>query len=437
MAITSAYKRQGFTLLEMSIVLVLVSVIAGSVAVIFSSVLKKHQVEQTLAKMETIQQALYEYRVAFNRLPCPADATTPLGNAQFGIAASNMGSCTGGVPAVNFTGGGGSLQDERQGMVPTQTLHLPDDYAFDGWGRRIMYTINRDLTQIGAFNIVNGIDPTTRMSINNAQGFPNTILAGYVLTSYGPNGHGAYPRKGGATRLNAGSVNTDELNNCDCDSSAASTGINGVFVQKDATLNPADNLDAFDDIVMYGTRVDMILQSSMSWSLGPFYTFKTNGLPFTGGPGGINDPVVVGGGACFPAGTMIRTPMGDRRIEQLKPDDEVIGIVDETNAVPVKIRKFLTKRSQILVIETEKGSLRTTRDHPLWMGEDIFVQAGELKPGDRVMMWQDDVAQPVTVFSTRYEDGDDMVFNIEVEEPHTFIADGFVVHNKAVFEKIY
>lgn len=428
---TPVRKRRGFTLLEMSIVLVLISVIAGSVAVIFSSVLKKHQVDETIAKMETIQSALYEFRVAFNRLPCPADVTTALGNAQFGIAASNMGTCTGGVPASNFSQGGATAQDARQGMVPTQTLNLPDDYAFDGWGRRIMYTVNKDLTQIGSFTIVNGIDPTTRMTINNAQAVPNTTLAGYVLVSFGPNGHGGYPRKGGATRINAGSANTDEQNNCDCDNTAAATGLNGVFVQKDPTLNPANNLDAFDDIVMYATRVDLILQSSLSWTLGPFYTFKTNGTPIT-----IYDPVV-SGGSCFPAGTMIATPMGDRRIEQLKPDDEVLAVVDETHTVPVKIVKFLAKRSQILSVVTDDGELRTTREHPLWLGEEQFVQAGDLQPGDRVMMWKGDMARPATVLELRYEDGDEPVFNIEVEAPHTYIAGGFVVHNKSIFGKIY
>ncbi len=276
---------KGFTLLEMSIVIILVSAIIGSAGVIFTSLLKKYQYKETQAKLDAIQQALYEYRVAFNTLPCPADVTLAIGSTNFGVAAANIGSCTGGVPAANFTGSDGTAQEVRQGMVPTQSLHLSDDYAFDGWGRRIMYTVNKDLTQAGAFNIVNGYDPTTRITIKNEQGVANTILAGYVVLSYGANGHGAFPRKGGATRVNSGSINTDELDNCNCDSNAADTGLNSSFVQKDIALNPANSLDAFDDLLVYGTRVDMILQSSMAWSLGPQYTFVPSG---SGAPTGTS-----------------------------------------------------------------------------------------------------------------------------------------------------
>ncbi|MBY0407426.1 MAG: type II secretion system GspH family protein [Rickettsiales bacterium] len=274
-------RQSGFTLIEMSIVIVLVAAIIGAVAVIFASMLKKYQYKETIAKMETIQAALYEYRISFNTLPCPADVTFPLGHTHFGVAAANLGSCTGGVPAANFTGSDATPQEIRQGMVPTQSLQLSDEYAFDGWGRRIMYTVNRDLTQVGAFNIVGGYDPTTRMTINNDQGVANTTLAGYVIWSAGANGHGAYPRKGDTTRVSAGSVNAAEQENCDCDDTAAATALNNIFVQQDPSLNPTDSLDAYDDVVMFATRVDMILQSSMAWSVGPQYTFSP-----TGGVGG-------------------------------------------------------------------------------------------------------------------------------------------------------
>jgi len=129
-----------------------------------------------------------------------------------------------------------------------------------------MYAVAKDMTQLNAFNIIPGSDATTRMTVNNANGTANTAQAAYVLISFGPNGHGSYSRSGGTARLTS-SNNADELQNCDCDSSANPTGLNGIFVQKDATSNPLDRLNSFDDVVVYGTRANLIMQSSLYWQV--------------------------------------------------------------------------------------------------------------------------------------------------------------------------
>jgi hypothetical protein len=89
----------------------------------------------------------------------------------------------------------------------------------------------------------------------------NYVSAVYSLTSFGPNGHGAYPRNGAAigSRITAASDNTDELINCDCNSSAVSNSTipAGTFVQKPATLDTSDVNDAFDDIIAYATRYEL------------------------------------------------------------------------------------------------------------------------------------------------------------------------------------
>lgn len=449
MRLHNTHDRDGFTLLELSIVIVLIAAIIGSVAVVFSAVLQKRQRDETYKKLEAIQLALYDYRVAYNELPCPADVTMTLTNTSFGIAAANKGVCTGGVPAANFVNAGGTPQDPRGGMVPTRTLNLPDDFAFDGWGRRFFYFVNRDMTLSGAMNNINGIDPTPRMTINNEHGVPNTSLAAYVVLSAGPNGHGAYPRAGGAARVISGSVNTDEWNNCDCDASVASTGLDGEFVQADSTENPANLLDEFDDIVIYATRVDMILKSSMSWNLGPQFVYRPEGgdggggLPGGGtsgggGPGGGEDPICTDlrGSACFPAGTLISTPRGEVPIEQLSRDDMVFGVEASGRVRMVKVVATIQKQSALLRVKTDRGTLVTTAEHPLWRGGEEFTPAAELKAGDQVMLRKAGKITSATVQQTEADDNEQAVYNLEVEDPHTFIADDFVVHNKKVCEVI-
>lgn len=325
-------RYSGFTLLELSIVLVILAVVIGGGLAIFTSSLQKSQQLETEAKLAVIQKMLFNYRVAFNRLPCPADVFLPITDNNFGVEAANPGSCTGGVPAASFTytpylsfacdtvsgsptvttsydisgvgltgaelieqlidngtfpagstvGGmscapgvcwfnmssnatathtgamctffgipaddGGGSSSAVEGMVPTATLNLPDDYAFDGWGRRIMYAASNDLTQTNAFAIIPANDLTNRMTIMGEAGTNKTTQAGYVAFSYGPNGYAAIPRSGGVTRLPL-PVNADERKNY--------IFANGIFVQKEATQNPAYKTDDFDDIVTYATRSNL------------------------------------------------------------------------------------------------------------------------------------------------------------------------------------
>ena len=145
-------------------------------------------------------------------------------------------------------------------MAPTKTLRLTDDYAFDGWGRRIMYTVDVGFTRANGFTTIPASDTTTRMTIEDASDHAKTTAAGYVLLSLGPNGHGAYLRNGGSTRFNYGSVNADELTNCGCNSNGTTNGngITGTFVQKFATQDNTPNpLNNFDDVVAFGTRSDL------------------------------------------------------------------------------------------------------------------------------------------------------------------------------------
>ncbi len=312
-------KNRAFTLLELSIVLVIISVVMGGAMLLFNHSIDLRQIKETQVKMADIQKALLDYRRAFGRIPCPADATQIMdatSSNNFGIEAANNGTCTGGTPAANFSmaastftgnttntsaivtsvssttnlsvgtlvSGTGipagayiaSIDSSTQitldksatatnsgitisrysvagGMVPTKTLGLPDDYAIDGWGRRIMYMVDVNVTAAsGAVNIPVSDSSTARITVNDATGAAKTTSGVYLLLSFGKNGHGGYSRGGSSTRLaNYISADSAELTNCHCDSSGAATAFSVTFVQKSATIT------AFDDLVVYGTRADL------------------------------------------------------------------------------------------------------------------------------------------------------------------------------------
>lgn len=438
MAVTESSKtnsKSGFTLLEMGIVLLIISTIIGGGLAVFSMSLERSRHSETQEKMKVLQKALLEYRRAFDRLPCPADMTTPYGSATYGIENGDPGHCHGVNPFLHWSYGsfayGWNKSDVYSGMVPTRALRLPDEAAIDAWGRRIRYVAARDMTsnkdplpyvrraikrdtrffgrdaytqgdwwpnfvygrngnvlpgesqQIDSYNImyqvvgatvqtwtayndrrelikyntstrkntfwgnstqftirfVRGIqnaffvtlymldadrtsaeqkvrlynvsDPTQVYDSRTVSDFgegvymtwlinepdmvefeiknmrptgqamvsglffdaynPNIFVrdlqnnnitpsANYVLISHGENGHGAYPRNGGTTRINAMSTNTREQSNCNCTVSAADSGTNAYFYQSIGYEDVSTHLDKFDDIVVFATREQLTKQ---------------------------------------------------------------------------------------------------------------------------------------------------------------------------------
>jgi prepilin-type N-terminal cleavage/methylation domain-containing protein len=256
MNVTSRVSRQaGFTLFELAIVLVIIGTLAGGGLAMFMAWLDNKAEDVTRARMAAIQQTLLDYRRAQERIPCPADITQAQTAANFGVEASTTGDCysTGTIKA-NFRDG--SNTNAVAGSVPVKTLRLPDEYAFDGWGRRILYAVDKRFTASGGFTS-NDIASTGIFVMKDASAttFANPV---YVLVSFGSNGHGAYLRSGGATRMSAQSVNTGELENCDCTSAGVSGTFNNIFIQKPYTANTANSLDSFDDIVYFQQRRDLL-----------------------------------------------------------------------------------------------------------------------------------------------------------------------------------
>jgi hypothetical protein len=111
---------------------------------------------------------------------------------------------------------------------------------------------------------------------------------------------------------------------------------------------------------------------------------------------------------------------------------DVVLAMDETGRITPQPVTTLFRHNDaaILEVETEAATLRTTREHPLWMGGDLYRDAGDLKPGDKIMRYVDGHVTATIVRSLHENKGRETVYNIEVDTIHTYVAGGFVVHNK-------
>lgn len=236
--------KDGFSLVEMAIVLVVIALITGSIMSVGVSQIDAAQKAQTLNKMKAIEQALAGYLRINGRIPCPASSTLPIGNADFGIEY-----CTG----TSSVGSGNTLV--VQGAVPVVTLQLPNDFMFDGWGNRFTFVITQAFAGSGS----NYGTPTTtyyfgnssagQITVRDASGGSRTSQAVYVLISHGANGAGAWIKGGGGQQ--PVSTNTDEANNSQ---STALGNFDQIFVQEETG-------EVFDDLVSYKMTWQLIREA--------------------------------------------------------------------------------------------------------------------------------------------------------------------------------
>ena len=138
---------------------------------------------------------------------------------------------------------------------PATSLGLDDSYAFDDWGRRVTYVVDRRATGWSSCLALesnpvylyqhNGTGGILIKSSTTGAAIDNTM---HAFISHGPDGEGAFPDQGSgvAGRINAGSTDTDELTNAGVDANFSynTTIFTNVKVMKDRT-------STFGDVVYY------------------------------------------------------------------------------------------------------------------------------------------------------------------------------------------
>src|SRR5512139_1052332 len=109
---------------------------------------------------------------------------------------------------------------------------------------------------------------------------------------------------------------------------------------------------------------------------------------------------------------------------------EVVAVAGDGRAIVTALLARTTRWGAPIEISTDAGRLRVTPDHPLAVPGGTFRRAGELSPGDIVLTLRDGVVVQAKVLEVVRGFAEVAVFHLAAGEPHTFVADGFVVHNK-------
>lgn len=133
-------RHLGFSLLELSVVLVVISLIAGGGMSMAGGALKAADRVKTQERLNTLKIALDSYAKTYGYLPCPADRTQTPSSATFGRESRWLTACSPVAGVVN-------LGTVFIGAVPVRTLGLPDTYAADGWDNKLTYAVTSFLAE--------------------------------------------------------------------------------------------------------------------------------------------------------------------------------------------------------------------------------------------------------------------------------------------------
>lgn len=117
-------RQNGFTLVELSIVILIMGLILGGLAMPLSVQRENARLKDAAEQLADVKDALSGFALANGYLPCPA---TPASN---GTAASSGGSCT-----------------RQHGFVPASTLGLSgtrndDNLLLDPWASPLRYSVS-------------------------------------------------------------------------------------------------------------------------------------------------------------------------------------------------------------------------------------------------------------------------------------------------------
>lgn len=238
--------NSGFSLIEVTIVLLIGGLILSSISAMLVVYVKKSNLSLTRERLLTIDEALQDYLSLNGRYPCPASLSSAPDTPTYGFEQATPAGLCETSPVVSGRNG----RNVRLGAVPVRSLGLPDDFIADAWAVRFTYAVTEALAESGTYDSSEGaisvvdsadnhiaIDPTLATGHADRDG-----TAHYVIVSHGENELGGTP-EGGGSALPCPAAGTQENENCDNDATFRSS----------IRLSSATGSSYFDDVVDYRT----------------------------------------------------------------------------------------------------------------------------------------------------------------------------------------
>lgn len=273
-------KITAFSLIELSMVLLVISFLLAASVPIFQTISENTKIKITNQKIKTIYEAMGAYLQAHGRIPCPASTLLTKTDDNYGKEVNcdyDLATITGSSIGIWQSPWNKSV---IYGIIPAVTLGLPKEMVEDGFGSKIAYIMLKgysgkakfftfdasNYTGNGAsithFDAGDGLDENKiRIHERNSAGVKRiTASAIMSIISYGKNKLCAF--NADSATENATSTDTDEAFNC-----ATSYGVPNLgranfyrysYAGNSFPIMKSSTSENFDDIVFYKTKEQLM-----------------------------------------------------------------------------------------------------------------------------------------------------------------------------------
>lgn len=293
----------GFTLIEIAVVIVVLSLLLAMIAGIATAMLGQQRREATRQRLAGVETAIALFVSQNQRLPCPADGTRPGIDSTAGTEQTET--ILPGPPPTYRCAVGGAPNSQQNGVVPWRALGISEQDATDGWGNRLTYRVSTDFINQPSMNMTycdpGGTEATLGAALNPTSGYclssctsagflsntancrqPSAVTSGrglevrnllgtkimdpsppfgastgaaYVVVSHGENARGAYNNNGVLQVATGTDWGTEEAKN------SADLGIQPYYVDDFASY-PAGT-GHFDDFVLRPSILTVVTKAQL------------------------------------------------------------------------------------------------------------------------------------------------------------------------------
>ncbi|MCK5396496.1 MAG: type II secretion system protein, partial [Gammaproteobacteria bacterium] len=239
--ITSKTLNEGFTLIEMAVVLVIVGILLGSFIGTLTSRINVTKKSDAIEELNEIKQSMMAYAFVNGYLPCP-DCDTVNGACTLALVGDGIADYTGASCSKNDTAGN----------VPWVTLGLGRG---DPWGNHYRYAVQNEYAdESNPFELDSSSgtakirEPDFVADVTGAtwHSLADNVVA--IIFSHGSNGYGAINEDNLAGPA-IPAANTDELENTDGDAD--------YYMRPETSAETSIAGKEFDDIVVWISEYEL------------------------------------------------------------------------------------------------------------------------------------------------------------------------------------
>lgn len=257
----------GFSLIELSIVILITGLLFIPLVRGFSLYQKNAQLTEEKESVSLASGLIGLYKGGLSAYPCPADASLPPTDAQYGMpqcastsllnanaALVNVGDCTAGGGVCLIASANPLLPAKRVlvGMVPHtfitgligNVIPYADEDLIDPWGNRIMYAVSEDLTASNTYLYYEGVIAAVDEWGNPTAGIDND--AHYAVFSHGRDRRGGFNALGDQNFACGTALNSRDFENCNGDA---------IFVQAKGAYLETAGATYYDDSIFFGKEI--------------------------------------------------------------------------------------------------------------------------------------------------------------------------------------